>query len=164
MLGYIEPSGYRWPTFGRILTVNPEILTIEDPWNMNRKGGSCIPDGKYDLLPHKRPNGDHCYVMHNPALNVFGTDALALKAGRKLEDVRTYCIAGHAGSFEEHIEGCFAVGDDLEIMPNLKLNRQQIGIRRSAETLKRWAALLGQEVTGHTLTICTTAGAKFGGT
>lgn len=162
MVGYIEPNDYRWPTFGRITSVTPEILTIEDPWNGNAKGNSCIPDGDYELIPHKRPNGDDCYLMHNPKLGVFAYPEMARRAGVNPDTVRTLCIAGHAGSFEEHIEGCFAVGDDLEIMLNAKLNRQQIGIRHSAETLKRWIDILGVGVKGHMLSIRTTSGAKLG--
>jgi hypothetical protein len=86
--------------------------TCEQPWNMNKEGASCIPEGNYTLLPFDSPAHGHTVVFHNPALNIFGTpDMIPAKvAGRSLCEI-------HNANWPFQLRGCIAVGQRILDIP-----------------------------------------------
>ncbi len=68
---------------------NPVCQTIELPWRDNRRGISCIPEGRYRLARHNYPkHGDQLGVLHVPH-----REAILIHPGNSaLEDLRG-CIA-----------------------------------------------------------------------
>lgn len=109
---YMERFAYTpTETEGRIwLGTNPdfEIYTLERPWIDSAPGGkpfeSCVPDGKYQLVPHTRPNGQRCVALVNPDLNVY-----YLKQSRP-NNVGRYLVLIHSGNFVDDVVGCIAPG------------------------------------------------------
>jgi len=78
-------------TFGVLLSDGiPMCVTLEDPWNDNRKNVSCIPTGNYECIPH---NG-HRYK-----------DTWILKGVP-----RRTAILFHVGNTQKDTEGCILVG------------------------------------------------------
>lgn len=65
---------------------------------------SCVPDGKYQLIRHTRPNGDLVLALRNPDLDVYyDPGQLPAEGGRCL-------VLLHAGNYIDDIEGCIAPG------------------------------------------------------
>lgn len=83
--------------------------TIERPWIRGPNPGgmsfeSCIPDGRYELVPHTRPSGDKVVALVNPELGVWYQ-----KADRP--DVwGRYLVLIHTGNFSHDVVGCIAPG------------------------------------------------------
>ena len=90
-------------TFGGIA-----LHTIERPWIPTDPGGkpfkSCVPAGKYKLIPHTRQNGDQVVALVNPGLAVYYTDR------DRTREVGRYLILIHAGNWVTDVVGCIAPG------------------------------------------------------
>jgi hypothetical protein len=102
------------------------------------KGGlpftSCVPDGSYELIPHKRPNGDDVYALRNTDLGVYYTpEEKGSKQGR-------FLILFHAGNFVEDIVGCIAPGMQRTIHENRRMvTSSRVAMRRLMQT--EWKTL-----------------------
>ena len=91
MIELIRVSYNAYGTFGVLLKDGvPMCVTLEDPWNYNKKNISCVPTGSYECIPH---NG-HRYK-----------DTWVLKGVPK----RT-AILFHIGNTQKDTEGCILVG------------------------------------------------------
>ena len=104
-----KPSGVA-ETQGFLTFNNRTIMTIEQEWREDpaRPGGesnnSCVPAGKYELIPHIRPNGDVVVALINEALGVFYLpDDMSEEGGR-------FLILMHIGNWSTDIVGCIAPG------------------------------------------------------
>jgi hypothetical protein len=92
------------------LSFEKEILaTIERPWiDDGTPGGkpfqSCIPDGKYDLVPHTRPDGKASLALLGPANGVYYAQGDVPPEGGR------YLILIHVGNWVDDIVGCIAPG------------------------------------------------------
>lgn len=94
-------------TYGKMY-FNEEFVgyTVEPPWNDNKKGKSCIPEGEYELKVHNSGKYGATVAFHNPSLNVY-----AKAAPEELAAVsREYCLI-HAANFSYQLQGCVAPGD-----------------------------------------------------
>lgn len=94
-------------TYGTIY-FNDEFVgyTVEPPWQGNKKGKSCIPEGAYELKVHNSAKYGNTVAFHNPSLNVYAKDAPEeLKATS-----REYCLI-HSANFSYQLQGCVAPGD-----------------------------------------------------
>jgi len=61
-------------TFGKMLIDGVHFcFTTEQPWNDNKHGESCVPEGDYKLLPYNSASHGETVVFHNPELNIYGT-------------------------------------------------------------------------------------------
>lgn len=79
-------------TFGVLLVDGfPVCVTLEDPWNENKKNISCIPVGSYECVPH---NG-HRYKDTWKLKKVPGRVAILI----------------HTGNTQKNTEGCILVGE-----------------------------------------------------
>lgn len=100
--GETETEGVLW------LKHDDEVHTLERPWIDGVPGGmpfeSCVPDGEYDLIPHRRQNGDEVYALRNPDCHVYYTkEERGNKPGR-------YLILIHSANWVEQVVGCIAPG------------------------------------------------------
>lgn len=141
-------------TQGRLYLADSSWWTIEQPWvRWEYPGGkpfaSCVPDGKYSLVPFLRPKGEQSFALINPALGVYfqKNDRPGARQGRYL------CLI-HAGNWVTDIEGCIVIGDNRMIDPE----RNEMMVTHSQRAMKVLVNLLGW-VPGHTLTIRRTSGA-----
>ncbi len=86
------------------------VATIEQEWrpDPNRPGGesnnSCVPDGKYKLIPHTRPDGKEVVALVNEDLGVY-----YLAEDRPAEGGR-YLILLHIANWAENVVGCIGPG------------------------------------------------------
>ena len=97
-------------TEGELVFGDVALFTLELPWVPTDPGGrpfnSCIPPGRYDLIPHLRPNGDKVVALVNPGFGVYYRD------DDRPREVGRYLILIHAGNWAEDIVGCIAPGID----------------------------------------------------
>ena len=102
--GVAETEGFMsWPS-----TV---LTTIEQEWreDLDRPGGesnnSCVPSGKYKLIPHTRGKDDKKVVaLVNEDLGVY-----YLKGDRPVEGGR-YLILCHIANWSFNVTGCIGPG------------------------------------------------------
>ena len=75
-----------------VLTINDkaEMLTLEDPWQLNERNISCIPEGRYRIRNHNSPRFGKTYIV---------------------DDVpeRSHILI-HAGNTPKDTQGCILVG------------------------------------------------------
>lgn len=95
------------------------LYTLERPWRAGVPGGvpfqSCVPDGRYELLQHRRENGNVVLALRNPDCHVWYTDQeRAGQPGR-------YLILIHSGNYVEDVVGCIAPGLDRVIHNNRRM-------------------------------------------
>ena len=100
-------------TMGSLTFDGVSIFTVERPWIPTDPGGkpeeSCVPAGRYKLIPHTRPNGDKVKALVNPGLGVY-----YLKGDRP-NGVGRYLILIHVGNWVTDIIGCIAPGLDRTV-------------------------------------------------
>ena len=90
-----------WGTYGAVeLPGGKELLTVEQPWNDNRPGKSCIPEGEYQCESAMYYAGDGVGGKRDyPAIEIFGS----LLNGRTL-------IKMHIANVPSELRGCIAFG------------------------------------------------------
>lgn len=95
-------------TFGEIFTASGASLgySVEQPWRNNEPFNSCVPAGKYLLVPHNSKKYGRCFVLHNPTLQIYAEEDQMI-----LFDDRYLCIFAHKGSYPKNFEGCIGAGD-----------------------------------------------------
>jgi hypothetical protein len=99
-----ETEGWLW------IDDDTRLHTIERPWKGGAPGGvpfvSCVPDGRYDLDPFVRSNGDVVLRLQNPDLGVYhNADDRPSGKGR-------YAVLIHVGNYVDDVVGCIAPGLD----------------------------------------------------
>ena len=99
-------------TFGKLYFNGRFICyTVERPWNNNKKGISCIPEGTYDIQHYTSERYDDNFILVNHDLGV-GWDGTQ----------RTRILI-HIANFVDDVEGCIGVG--------LELHQQTWGVAHS---------------------------------
>lgn len=107
-------------TFGVLyIDARPAVVTCEDPWQKNAKNKSCIPTGRYRVVPrfsvrHK----DHWHV-----LNVPNRDLILIHTGNTINDT----------------EGCILPGMEFGEVGGLP------AVQRSREAMLKLRGLLPKE-------------------
>lgn len=75
-----------------------DCFTLELDWEDNKKQKSCIPKGKYKVVPRKSPKfGNHFHILNVPN--------------------RDYILI-HAGNYHTQILGCVLVGQSVTDINN----------------------------------------------
>jgi len=107
---YLPMATLGWLTAGEL-----RIATLEEAWRedpdgpggQRREGAlveSCVPDGRYQLVPHDGAKQKNVWALVNTKLGVYAGNAPAGQQwGRG-------AILIHAGNSTDNIEGCIAVG------------------------------------------------------
>jgi hypothetical protein len=120
------------------------LCTLERPWIAGPHGGmpfeSCVPDGKYQLLEHRRTNGDQVYALRNPALGVFYTEQeRGDREGR-------YLILLHAANKVVEVVGCIAPGLVRTIANNERMVRSSRAAMQRIMARKRTSIIIRPEL------------------
>lgn len=149
---YLEDATLGW------LHVNTlRIATLEEPWRPDpdgpggqRRDGalveSCIPDGRYQVVPHDSDRFPKVYGLVAPTLGVYrwpGDIPNGQPWGRS-------AILIHAGNTTKDIMGCIAVGLRHSVVAGKPFAES------SREALDRLRAVLMRDT--HTLTVRPVAG------
>ncbi len=131
------------------------LFSIEQPWNDNKEGASCVREGEYKLIPYNSPEHGWTWCLHNPDLGVWATPDLIPTGiiGRSVCEI-------HPANWAFQLKGCVAVGlsaGPLSEYPELH------AVDSSVEAYKRlvsWLTIEGnvQAATGWTLTISSPTG------
>ena len=93
ILQRIDDNGKR--TIGQLTVRNKQFWTIEEPWNNNQIGKSCIPPGVYKVVPHGWESNTK--VKRKRCYRLLGTEP------------RT-AILIHEANTTDDIEGCIGPG------------------------------------------------------
>src|SRR5439155_9311628 len=88
-------------TLGRLSVGGHVYFTIEQPWNDNLQGHSCIPEGTYQLVPHSTEAHPDTWAMVNPALDVYH-QPIDVPDGRI---ARSACLI-HPANWAFELKGC----------------------------------------------------------
>jgi len=96
-------------TFGKLKLGELELYTVEQPWNHNKKGHSCIPAGTYRLEPHNSQAHPHSFAFVNHDLGVYHHEEPGA--------VRSECLL-HTANFASQLRGCVAPGIALGCLDN----------------------------------------------
>ena len=95
-------------TMGLLTFDGVSLFTIERPWIATDPGGkpfeSCVPAGRYELVPYVRGNGDAVRALVNPGLGVY------FRKRDRPNGVGRYKILIHAGNWVTDVVGCIAPG------------------------------------------------------
>jgi len=95
-------------TMGRLFIGEKTLHTVEQEWRPTAPGGesnnSCVPAGKYRLIPHTRPNGQKVLALVNHGLGVYQYQQ------DRPNRVGRYLILIHSGNTSHDVVGCIAPG------------------------------------------------------
>lgn len=95
-------------TLGTLYCDGLKLACLERPWIADAPGGtpslSCVPAGRYLLLPHERPNGDDVLALVNPGLGVYHLPH------QRPNKVGRWGILLHSANRVDQIAGCLAPG------------------------------------------------------
>lgn len=127
-------------TEGILLVGMQRFPTIEQEWRDNENSNSCIPTGTYRVEPFTRPNGDHVWILSNPAHDVYQYKEDIPKG----HDGR-YLILIHKGNTVDDCVGCILPGIGIGIINDKR------AVTNSGAAIKRIQAMLREET--HELTI-----------
>ena len=151
-----------YETEGKLIIGDEIFATIEQPWTSNPNGApggkpfeSCVPDGRYTLLPFHRPkNGREVFILLNTDNGVhrFPQDHKA-GIGRDL------CLI-HRANWARQIQGCIAPGIRRQPMIDPKGESRYAvpAVNQSGNAMDRIMELLGDKQ--HILSIENDTGAR----
>jgi hypothetical protein len=90
-LRLVRVTEYNGATLG-VLTIDesPEMMTLEDPWHLNERNISCIPEGRYTIVPHKSPKFGSTYLVEN----VTERSHILIHAGNTAKDTSGCILVG----------------------------------------------------------------------
>jgi hypothetical protein len=86
-------------TFGMMTVSGYHLYTVEQPWNGNKQGASCIPEGDYTCKPAYYHRGGY------KAIEIFGNNPEWIKDGRSK-------ILIHKANWPHQLRGCIAPVSD----------------------------------------------------
>jgi hypothetical protein len=80
-------------TFGMLTFEGKELcFTLELPWNDNKTGESCIPEGVFNVSPHDSPKFPNTWQLEN----VPDRDAILIHVGNTRKDTHGCILVGSA--------------------------------------------------------------------
>lgn len=78
-------------TFGNMLIAGqPVCVTLEDPWNDNQRGVSCVPPGSYECVPHNGRRFRDVWLLKN----VPGRSYILIHSGNSIKDTSGCILVG----------------------------------------------------------------------
>jgi hypothetical protein len=116
-------------TFGDLFMFDKLIcVTVEREWNNNLPFVSCVPEGRYKLVPHNSPKYDKCFALVAPSLGVTVNGP----------SLRTHCLL-HIANRPDQLAGCVAPGI------NFGVTSGQWSVMNSTQAFNDLIELLGEE-------------------
>lgn len=100
----IRHSYAPWGTYGTLRCGDTILHTVEQPWNANKSGASCIPEGTYRLLPHTSSRYPNVWALVNHDLNIY------YQPGPTTPKTGRYGILIHVANAPKDVRGCIGVG------------------------------------------------------
>lgn len=92
---------------------NAYCVTLEDPWNNNQRGISCIPTGRYKVTPHSGTRFKNVWILHE----VPNRTAILIHAGNTQADTQGCILVGTSFVPDEtKITGSKVALDNLRLM------------------------------------------------
>lgn len=79
---------------GRLDGLSQTIWTLEDAWNNNKKGNSCVPKGTYSCIPHGWHNEPVKKKQVWELLNVPQRTSILMHIGNKIGDTDGCVLCG----------------------------------------------------------------------
>lgn len=140
-LALVRTSYAAQATCGECMIDDEQMYTIEQPWNDNQKGSSCVPEGVYSLIPYQSPKHGATWYLQNHALGVGAAN-----------EQRSYCEL-HSANWASQLQGCIAFGTANTPMVDPSTGQIAPAIENSRDAIKQLIDTLGAMSTGHTLTI-----------
>lgn len=102
-------------TFGTLMVENQLFFSVEKPWENNEPFNSCIPTGKYTLIPAKSSKYGHCLAVIND------TDITRYQESHS----KRYAVLIHAANWERDVLGCIGLGDNYIPSKHMVTNSRQ---------------------------------------
>lgn len=132
-------------TTGKMELPTGELLySIECPWDNNSPDVSCVPEGKYVLVPYTSPAHGPTWYLDNVVLGVGDFGAR-----------RSYCEL-HSANWARQLEGCIAFGLGGTPMYDPIRHAIEPAVESSVDAIEALMMALGPMSSGHTLTIVRT--------
>ena len=120
-------------TMGSLTFDGVALHTIERPWIPTHPGGkpeeSCVPAGRYNLIPHTRGNGDEVRALVNHGLGVY------YRKNDRFNGVGRYKILIHSANWVDQIIGCVAPGLDRTVTGR---GAMVTSSRKAMKVLMKW--------------------------
>ncbi len=116
-------------TFGRLIIGDEEFQTVEQDWENNEEGVSCVPNGLYDLIPYDSNKHGSVYVLRNHELGI---------GIYKGDSDRWGCLI-HVANKASQLEGCIAPGKRRGILD------KHWSVSSSGTAMKEIRQLLGDD-------------------
>ena len=91
MIKLIRTASSPIGTYGTLVRDSvPICLTLEDPWNENKRQISCIPEGMYHCIPHNGTKYKNVWEL----LGVSGRSAILIHNGNTTDDTMGCILVG----------------------------------------------------------------------
>jgi len=124
-------------TFGEMTLSGMRFLSVEREWLDNKPGVSCVPAGKYTLVPHSSRTHPETWALVNHDLGIHHWQE---------HNATRYGILLHAANYATQLEGCIAFGKYLGTVNG------EWSVTSSGHAMEYILAILAGE-SEHTLTI-----------
>ena len=132
-------------TFGQLHAGATRIYTVEKPWLPSTDGlpggqpfESCVPVGRYDLVPFDSPKHPDCWALENELLGV--------SVANQRPTVPRYACLIHKANWPKDVQGCIGPGLSLQHIYG------ELGVGSSGDAMDGLRLLLADDEP-HTLTI-----------
>lgn len=103
-------------TEGKLLCGDFSLYTIEPPWRNNERMKSCVPLGRYEILPFSSPRFGKVWGIENKEYGIILDPAPGESFARSH-------ILIHPANHASQLQGCIAPGLRRECMLDRKLDR-----------------------------------------
>jgi len=137
-------------TAGDMEVGSRSLFTLELPWLNNSPDKSCVPIGRYELVPYDSPSHGPTWCLRNPDLKIMGCDALS--PDQVINGYRSFCEL-HSANWARQLLGCIALGLDDQPMLDPPTGIVEPAVESSRDAVAYLIGVLGRSSTGHTLTI-----------
>jgi Family of unknown function (DUF5675) len=94
-------------TFGIMYAGTERFYTVEQPWRLNARQRSCVPEGEYQLIKHHSKKYPNSFALVNHDLGVH------YQPGPNVPPTARLAILIHQGNTAADVSGCIAVGTSL---------------------------------------------------
>lgn len=94
-------------TYGILYAGSQKFYTVEQPWRMNERMRSCVPEGKYQIINHNSAKYPNSFALVNHQLGVY------YQPGPGVPENARKAILIHPGNVPADLAGCIAPGTSI---------------------------------------------------